>query len=150
MPIFTVQQHAASTLHYDFRLEVDGVLRSWAVPKGPSTNPADKRLAIEVPDHPLGYADFEGRLGPGYGEGAVIVWDMGEYEPLTGGDFGAALDAGHASFRLEGRKLAGSWTLQRTHAGRKPKWLLIKRRDDHAGDELPPESVLSGRVIGEL
>lgn len=151
MPIFTVQQHAASTLHFDFRLEVDGVLRSWAVPKGPSLDPRDKRLAVQVPDHPLSYADFEGRLGPGYGEGAVIVWDMGDYEPLTDGDFGAALDDGHASFRLEGRKLTGGWTLRRTDAGPKPKWLLIKKRDEHAeSGALRPESVLSGRTIDEL
>jgi DNA ligase D-like protein (predicted 3'-phosphoesterase) len=152
MPLFTIQQHAATTLHFDFRLEVDGVLRSWAVPKGPSTDPADKRLAVQVPDHPLSYADFEGRLGPGYGEGAVIVWDMGDYQPLTDGDFGAALDDGHASFRLEGRKLVGAWTLRRTDGGRKPQWLLIKKRDDDAGDgaPLPPESVLSGRTIEDL
>jgi DNA ligase D-like protein (predicted 3'-phosphoesterase) len=150
MPIFTVQQHAARALHFDFRLEVDGVLRSWAVPKGPSTDPAEKRLAVEVEDHEMGYADFEGRHGPGYGAGAVIVWDMGEYRPLTEGDFGAALDAGHASFWLDGRKLHGGWTLQRTDGGRKPQWLLIKKRDEHAGAPLEPESILSGRTIDEL
>jgi DNA ligase D-like protein (predicted 3'-phosphoesterase) len=150
MPIFTVQQHAARALHFDFRLEVDGVLRSWAVPKGPSTDPAEKRLAVEVEDHEMGYADFEGGHGPGYGAGAVIVWDMGEYRPLTEGDFGAALDAGHASFWLDGRKLHGGWTLQRTDGGRKPQWLLIKKRDEHAGDPLEPESILSGRTIDEL
>src|SRR3954454_17132778 len=111
MPRFVIQLHQARALHYDFRLEVDGVLRSWAVPKGPSTNPAEKRLAVQVPDHPVSYADFEGRLGPGYGAGAVIVWDMGDYEPLTPGDFGAALDDGHASFELHGHKLTGAWTL---------------------------------------
>ena len=151
MPIFTVQQHAASTLHFDFRLEVDGVLKSWAVPKGPSLDPGDKRLAVEVPDHPLSYADFEGRIGPGYGEGAVIVWDIGEYEPLTEGEFGAALRSGHASFRLDGRKLVGGWTLRRTSGGPKPKWLLIKKRDAWAeSGALGPESVLSGRTIEEL
>jgi DNA ligase D-like protein (predicted 3'-phosphoesterase) len=150
VPIFTVQQHAATTLHFDFRLEVDGVLRSWAVPKGPSTDPAEKRLAVQVPDHPVSYADFEGKLGPGYGAGAVIVWDMGDYEPLTQGDFGAALDDGHASFELHGHKLAGAWTLQRTDEGRKPRWLLIKKRDGAAGSALPPESVLSGRRIEDL
>ena len=151
MPIFTVQQHAASTLHFDFRLEVDGVLKSWAVPKGPSLDPRDKRLAVEVPDHPLSYADFEGRIGPGYGEGAVIVWDMGDYEPLAQGDFGAALRDGHASFALRGRKLAGGWTLRRTSGGAKPKWLLIKKRDPWAESAPPgPESVLSGRTIEEL
>ncbi len=152
MPIFTVQQHAASTLHFDFRLEVDGVLKSWAVPKGPSLDPADKRLAVEVPDHALSYADFEGRIGPGYGEGAVIVWDMGEYRPLTEGSFADALRDGHASFWLAGHKLVGGWTLRRTDAGRKPKWLLIKKRDDQAVDDgtLGAESVLSGRTIEEL
>jgi DNA ligase D-like protein (predicted 3'-phosphoesterase) len=152
MPIFTVQQHAATTLHFDFRLEVDGVLRSWAVPKGPSLDPAVKRLAVEVGDHPLSYADFEGRLGPGYGAGAVIVWDMGDYQPQTEGDFGKALDGGHASFELHGRKLRGGFTLQRTSAGKKPQWLLIKKRDEHACDdcELPPESVVSGRPIEDL
>ena len=151
MPIFTVQQHAATTLHFDFRLEVDGVLRSWAVPKGPSMDPSVKRLAVEVPDHALDYADFEGRLGPGYGEGAVIVWDKGDYEPLTDGDFGEALDSGHASFELHGEKLRGGFTLQRASGGRKPQWLLIKKRDGHAdGDDLPPESVKSGRTIEEV
>ena len=125
------------------------MLRSWAVPKGPSLDPAVKRLAVQVGDHPLSYADFEGRLGPGYGEGAVIVWDMGDYEPQTGGDFGAALDSGHASFDLRGRKLRGGFTLQRTSGGRKPQWLLIKKRDEHACEDcdLAPESVLSGRTI---
>lgn len=151
MPIFTVQQHAATTLHYDFRLEVDGVLRSWAVPKGPSMDPAIKRLAVEVPDHALEYADFEGRLGSGYGAGAVIVWDRGDYEPQTDGDFGAALDEGHASFELRGQKLRGGFTLQRTQAGAKPQWLLIKKRDDHAdADDLPAESVKSGRTIEDV
>jgi DNA ligase D-like protein (predicted 3'-phosphoesterase) len=151
MPIFTVQQHAASTLHFDFRLEVDGVLRSWAVPKGPSMDPSEKRLAVEVPDHSLGYADFEGRIGSGYGQGAVIVWDKGEYEPLTDGDFGQALDEGHASFELHGEKLHGGFTLRRWSGGPKAKWLLIKKRDEFAdGDDLPAESVKSGRTIDEL
>jgi DNA ligase D-like protein (predicted 3'-phosphoesterase) len=114
-------------------------------------DPSEKRLAVEVPDHALGYADFEGRLGPGYGEGAVIVWDKGDYEPLTDGDFGAALDDGHASFELHGEKLHGGFTLHRTQGGRKPQWLLIKKRDEFAdGDGLPPESVKSGRTIEDL
>ena len=152
MAIFTVQQHAATTLHFDFRLEVDGVLRSWAVPKGPSLDPSVKRLAVQVGDHAMGYADFEGRLGPGYGAGAVIVWDKGDYEPRTDGDFGQALDKGHASFEMHGHKLRGGFTLQRTSAGRKPQWLLIKKRDQHAAEDaaLAPESVLSGRTIEDL
>src|SRR4051794_28733179 len=131
MPRFVIQQHNATTLHWDFRLEVDGVLRSWAVPKGPSTDPSEKRLAVEVEDHSLTYRNFEGRIGGGYGKGAGIVWDRGTYEPITE-DFAKALDAGHASFRLEGEKLRGGWALTRTRDGKKPQWLLIKRRDDDA------------------
>ena len=108
---FVIQQHAASTLHFDFRLEVDGVLRSWAVPKGPSTDPREKRLAMEVEDHSLEYGDFEGVIGEGYGAGRVIVWDAGTYRPLTDGSPAEALDNGHLSFWLEGEKLRGGWTL---------------------------------------
>jgi bifunctional non-homologous end joining protein LigD len=148
---YVVQQHDASTLHYDFRLEIAGVLRSWAVPKGPSMNPADKRLAIEVEDHSIAWGSFEGRIGAGPGKGAVIVWDRGTYEPLGDTPFAEALDAGRASFRLAGVKLRGGFTLLRTDAGAKPKWLLFKRRDEEAGAvDLPPESVKSGRTIEEL
>ena len=154
MPSFVVQQHAASTLHYDFRLEVDGVLRSWAVPKGPSMDPADRRLAVEVEDHSIGWGSFEGRVGAGYGEGAVIVWDRGSYEGIDDITMADALERGRASFRLAGEKLRGGFTLLRTHAGAKPKWLLIKRRDDEADGEGPvasrPESVVSGRTIDEV
>jgi DNA ligase D-like protein (predicted 3'-phosphoesterase) len=155
MPRFVIQQHAASTLHYDFRLEVDGVLRSWAVPRGPSTDPSEKRLAVEVDDHSLEYADFEGKIGSGYGAGAVIVWDAGTYRAL-GEDVsaGEGLDAGHLSFWLEGEKLRGGYTLHRTSDGAKPQWLLIKRRDETAdGPDLVaerPESVQSGRTIEQL
>jgi DNA ligase D-like protein (predicted 3'-phosphoesterase) len=153
VPRFVIQQHDASTLHWDFRLEVDGVLRSWAVPKGPSTDPREKRLAVQVEDHGIAWGAFEGRIGAGYGKGAVIVWDRGTYEPLTE-DFAAALDAGHASFWLEGAKLRGGWALTRTGGGRKPRWLLVKRRDEAAdeGDVVRarPESVKSGRTIEEL
>jgi bifunctional non-homologous end joining protein LigD len=131
VPRFVVQQHDATTLHWDFRLEVNGVLRSWAVPKGPSTDPREKRLAVEVEDHSLPYGDFEGTIEGGYGAGTVEIWDRGTYEPLTE-DFAAALDAGHASFWLEGERLHGGWALTRTSGGRKPKWLLVKRRDDRA------------------
>jgi DNA ligase D-like protein (predicted 3'-phosphoesterase) len=151
-----IQQHAATSLHYDFRLEVNGVMRSWAVPKGPSTDPRDKRLAMEVDDHPISWNDFEGRIPDGnYGAGAVIVWDRGTYRPLTEGDFAEALDNGHASFWLEGQKLRGGWTLRRIRGGKKPQWLLIKRRDDEADarrrpTSTQPESVVSGKKIDEL
>jgi DNA ligase D-like protein (predicted 3'-phosphoesterase) len=155
-PRFVIQQHDATTLHYDFRLEVDGVLRSWAVPKGPSTDPREKRLAVEVEDHSLAHGDFEGVIGGGRGTGAVIVWDAGTYRTLDEErPMAEALDAGHASFWLEGEKLRGGWTLHRTGAGRKPQWLLIKRRDEGADARRNPQrtqrrSVKSGRTIEEV
>jgi len=155
-PRFVIQKHDASSLHYDFRLEVDGTLRSWAVPKGPSTDPRVKRLAVEVEDHPLEYADFEGVIGEGYGSGAVIVWDAGTYRNLDEErSMAEALDAGHAKVWLEGEKLQGGWTLQRTDRGRKPQWLLIKRRDEGADarrnpESTQPESVKSGRTIEQV
>src|SRR5215218_6215988 len=127
---FVIQQHAATSLHYDFRLEAGGVLKSWAVPKGLSTDPREKRLAMEVEDHPLDYADFEGVIDSGCGAGSVIVWDAGTYRSLTDGSIEEALDGGHLSVWLEGEKLRGGWTLQRTRGGAKPQWLLIKRRDE--------------------
>ena len=154
---FVIQKHDASGLHYDLRLEVEGVLRSWAVPKGPSTDPREKRLAIEVEDHPLEYAEFEGVIGAGnYGAGAVIVWDAGSYRNLDEErSMAEAIDAGHVKFWLEGHKLEGGWTLQRTSAGAKPKWLLIKRRDSAADarrnpESSQPESVQSGRSVEEV
>jgi DNA ligase D-like protein (predicted 3'-phosphoesterase) len=156
-PRFVIQKHAARNLHYDFRLEVDGTLRSWAVPKGPSTDPREKRLAVEVEDHPLDYVDFEGRIGEGsYGAGRVIVWDTGTYRNLDEErSMAETLEAGHAKVWLEGAKLEGGWTLQRTHGGEKPQWLLIKRRDEGADarrnpQSTQPESVKSGRTIEEL
>jgi DNA ligase D-like protein (predicted 3'-phosphoesterase) len=156
-PRFVIQQHAATTLHYDFRLEVDGVLRSWAVPKGPSTDPREKRLAVEVEDHELAYGDFEGTIGHGRdGAGAVIVWDAGVYRNLDDErGMAEALDAGHAKFWLEGRKLTGGWTLQRTRRGAKPQWLLIKRRDEeadprHNPQSTQPGSVKTGRTLDEV
>jgi len=131
---FVVQKHDASHLHYDFRLELDGVLKSWAVPKGPCLDPSVKRLAIEVEDHPLDYARFEGHIPEGhYGAGDVIVWDEGRWTPI--GDPHEGLKSGHLRFRLAGNKLAGSWNLVRTRmAGRQPQWFLIKGRDDQARD----------------
>ena len=154
-PEFVIQKHHATSLHYDFRLEVNGVMRSWAVPKGPSTDPRDKRLAMEVDDHPMSWNDFEGVISAGYGAGKVIVWDRGSYRPLTDGDFAEALDSGHASFWLEGEKLRGGWSLRRIRDGGKPQWLLVKRRDEEADarrrpTSTQPESVVSGKRIEDL
>jgi bifunctional non-homologous end joining protein LigD len=130
---FVIQKHAASSLHYDFRLEWDGVLVSWAVPKGPSLDPADKRMAIHVEDHPLSYGTFEGTIPPGqYGAGTVIVWDTGTWEPVD--DPAEGLAKGKLAFRLRGRKLSGLWELVKIAKGgeRQEPWLLFKKRDEHA------------------
>jgi DNA ligase D-like protein (predicted 3'-phosphoesterase) len=149
--VFVVQEHQATAHHYDLRLEVDGVMRSWAVPKGPSLDPAAKRLAVQVEDHGLGHNDFEGAAG----DGGVIVWDHGTYEQGGRVAWPEALERGHAVFVLHGEKLRGGFALQRTRPGAKPQWLLIKRRDDEArpGSDIAaerPESVKSGRTLGEL
>jgi DNA ligase D-like protein (predicted 3'-phosphoesterase) len=149
--VFVVQEHRATAHHFDLRLEVEGVMRSWAVPKGPSLDPAAKRLAVQVDDHGLGHNDFEGALG----DGGVIVWDRGTYEQGGRVAWPEALDRGHAVFVLHGEKLRGGFALQRTRAGAKPQWLLIKRRDDEArpGSDVVaerPESVISGRTLAEL
>jgi bifunctional non-homologous end joining protein LigD len=149
---FVVQLHAARHRHYDFRLEHEGVLVSWAVPKGPSLDPADKRLAVHVEDHPVDYIHFEGRIPEGnYGAGAVIVWDRGRFEPVK--DFNEGLESGKLLFDLHGYKLRGRFTLVKTK--RSPKdWLLIKERDRYvrAGEAaiLPEDSVLSGRTVEQL
>ena len=150
--LFVVQHHAARATHYDLRLEMEGVLRSWAVPKGPSPNPADKRLAVRVEDHPLEYANFEGHIPEGnYGAGAVIVWDRGTWLPL--GDPLAGLEEGKLLFELKGYKLRGKWTLVKTKRGEKD-WLLIKERDSHVTEEstdaLPADSILSGQTVEDL
>ena len=126
---FVVQEHHASRLHYDFRLERDGVLKSWAVPKGPSMNPSEKRLAIEVEDHELEYGGFEGIIPDGeYGSGAVLIWDSGTYEPTEWKD-------DEIQFELEGERLKGAFVLVRLKRSKKNnEWLLIKRRDEHADD----------------
>ncbi len=148
--LFVVHEHAARRLHYDLRLEMDGVLRSWAVPKGPSYDTADKRLAVLVEDHPLEYGDFEGLIPDGnYGAGAVIVWDRGQWVPV--GDPAEGLEQGKLLFELRGYKLRGMWTLVKLKKGEKD-WLFIKERDEWAGaGRVPPaESVLSGMTVADL
>src|SRR6186713_1987017 len=127
--IFVIQKHAASRLHWDFRLEWQGTLRSWAVPKGPSLDPGDKRLAVEVEDHPIAYAKFEGDIPKGqYGGGHVDIWDNGTWEPV--GDFNKGLKKGHLEFEMFGKKLSGRWHLVRTRMqGKQPNWLLMKSGD---------------------
>ena len=158
---FCVQKHLASHLHYDFRLEHKGVLLSWAVPKGPSLNTKDKRLAMRVEDHPWDYRDFEGVIPKGYGAGIVMLWDQGTWTPQVD-DVDAALKKGDLKFTLDGYKLKGSWVLVRT-GGRYPgarggdgarSWLLIKHRDDWAGDvditEFAPKSVKSDGDFADI
>jgi DNA ligase D-like protein (predicted 3'-phosphoesterase) len=148
---FVVQEHAARAHHFDLRLEVDGVMRSWAVPKGPSMDPAVKRLAVEVEDHEISHNDFEGAAGGGQ----VILWDRGTYEQGGRVAWPEAIERGHAVFVLHGEKLEGGFALQRTRPGEKPEWLLIKRRDEDArpGSDVvaeSPRSVLSGSTLEEL
>ncbi len=149
--VFVVQEHAATARHFDLRLEVDGTMRSWAVPKGPSMDPAVKRLAVQVEDHSLGHNDFEGATDGG----AVIVWDRGSYEQGGRVPWPEAIERGHAVFVLHGEKLRGGFALQRTRPGEKPQWLLIKRRDEESqpGSDVvaeQPASVLSGKALDEL
>jgi len=154
---YVIQKHRASHLHYDFRLEWNGVLLSWAVPKGPSLDPPVKRLATQVEDHPIEYADFEGVIPPGeYGGGTVMVWDKGTWSPeIT--DVGEALNKGELKFTLNGTKLKGSWVLVRTRGfGRsdRPYWLLIKHRDPSASKRditlEAPRSAVSNRTLAEI
>ncbi len=148
---FVVQEHRATAHHFDLRLEVGGAMRSWAVPKGPSMDPAVKRLAVEVEDHEIAHNSFEGKTEGG----GVIVWDRGGYEQGGRVPWPEALARGHAVFVLHGEKLRGGFALQRTRPGAKPQWLLIKRRDEEAlpGTDLVaeyPQSVRSGRTLDEL
>ncbi|MFO7817048.1 MAG: DNA polymerase ligase N-terminal domain-containing protein [Thermodesulfobacteriota bacterium] len=157
-PIFVIQQHDASTLHFDFRIQDQGVLKSWAVPKGPSTDPKQKRLAIPTEDHPLAYADFEGIIPEGeYGAGTVLVWDRGEYENLNKDkgeekSVSKQIKDGQVTIRLKGKKISGGYALIRTGDKR---WLLIKMDDEQADARrnpvsTDPESVKSGLTLDEI
>lgn len=159
--LFVIQEHDATSHHFDFRLQVGDVLRSWAVPKGPSTDPRERRLAIPTEDHPLGYADFEGVIPQGqYGGGTVLVWDAGQYHGLETDDGGSPLpleqqlEQGHATFWLEGSKLKGGYALIR-NGSYNDRWLLVKMDDDEADARrnpvnTEPESILSGRSLAEI
>ena len=168
---FVVQRHDATRLHYDFRLEMEGVLKSWAVPKGPSLDPADKRLAMQVEDHPVSYYDFEGTIPEGnYGGGTVMVWDAGTWEPLSpvpvNGEYvpgtekeaAAMLAKGDLKFRLKGKRLKGDFALVHIKASRPGskgnEWLLIKKKDDHvvAGFDIDEydTSILTGRTMAQI
>jgi len=161
-PVFVVQKHDASTLHYDVRLEVDGVLVSWAVPKGPSTDPRDKRLAVRTEDHPLDYRDFEGVIPDGeYGAGTVLVWDGGPYRNLLAekdapSTMRQALEDGHVEVWLEGEKLTGGYAFIHSKLGGDEKnWLMVKMDDDEADAHrnpvsTEPDSVLTGRSLEEI
>src|SRR6202023_2844489 len=156
--LYVIQKHRASQLHFDFRLEFNGVLLSWAVPKGPSLSPSVKRLAMQVEDHPREYASFEGVIPEGeYGGGTVMVWDIGEWSPERD-DVEDALRKGELKFTLHGKKLKGSWVLVRTRgygSSSKTSWLLIKHRDEFASSKIDvvqemPRSVVSNRVLAEI
>lgn len=164
-PRFVVQIHDASTMHFDFRLQVDDVLKSWSIPKGPSADPKDKRLAVPTEDHPLEYEEFEGVIPRGeYGGGTVIVWDHGTYEPLSHDrrgrpvDFAESLERGHATFRLNGAKLRGEYALTRFRGGQggdgEEAWLLVKRaggaRTHGAPDPRRARSAVSGRTLAQI
>jgi DNA ligase D-like protein (predicted 3'-phosphoesterase) len=163
-PIFVIQKHDASHLHYDFRLEINGVLKSWAIPKGPSTDPHEKRLAIETEDHPIEYATFEGVIPEGeYGAGTVLVWDKGTFDNIKEKDgktipLPECYKNGHIELNLHGEKLQGGYALIHTSLGdekRKKDWLLIKMKDEYADARRnpvnsQPKSVISGKTIEEM
>lgn len=157
LPIFVIQQHHARAEHYDFRIESNGVLKSWALPKGPSVNPQDKRLALMTEDHPLAYAQFEGVIPEGnYGAGPVLIWDQGVYYNLRAPDtIDACIAQGELVLWLAGKKLQGGFALIRTHLQAKNSWLFIKMRDNYACATCDithdrPESVKSGKTIEQL
>jgi bifunctional non-homologous end joining protein LigD len=163
LPIFVIQKHQASHLHYDFRLEMEGVLKSWAVPKGPSYDPSTKRLAMMTEDHPYDYAKFEGVIPAGnYGAGNVIIWDEGTWEFIEPGDDPvAAINTGKLTFRMFGKKMFGEWALVKiggrgkSRSDKGNEWLLLKHRDPFANDkiditEFAPRSVVSNRLVEEL
>lgn len=160
LPVFVIQKHDASHLHYDFRLEIDGVLKSWAVPKGPSYDPSTKRLAMMTEDHPMEYGSFEGIIPAGnYGAGNVIIWDHGEWEYIEPGSAPSeGLKKGKLTFRLQGKKMFGEWALVKIAGKRSQKgneWLLVKHKDQWANSEVDvtevaPLSVVSGREVGDL
>lgn len=151
---FVVHEHKAARLHYDFRLEIGGVLKSWAVPKGPSLNPAEKRLAVMVPDHPLDYLDFEGIIPGGhYGAGPVVVWDTGEFKPLDVDDPGEALKQGKLSFELKGGKLTGAFALAQMKGlpkGTGKEWLLMKKKDEWAKSDFTLKTELTPAKLKTL
>lgn len=155
--IFVVQKHDASNLHYDFRLSINGVLKSWVIPKGPSLNPKDKRLAIETEDHPLSYKDFEGIIEKGYGKGVVLVWDKGGYENVKEKDISIeqSYKKGQIEVELKGEKMKGKWALINSKlGGDKKNWLLIKMGDDYADGRKNvlklDKSVISGKRVEDF
>ena len=161
LPIFVIQKHHASRLHYDFRLEMEGVLKSWAVPKGPSYDPSNKRLAMMTEDHPYDYAKFEGVIPEGnYGAGNVIIWDEGTWEFVGPGDDPVkALKGGDLKFKMYGKKMFGEWALVhirgRSRSSKGNEWLLLKHRDQYANDkvdvtEVAPRSVVSNKLVDEV
>src|SRR5438874_8871546 len=158
LPIFVIQKHQASHLHYDFRLEMEGVLKSWAVPKGPSYDPTVKRLAMMTEDHPYDYAGFEGVIPSGnYGAGNVIIWDNGTYELTEPEDGVKGIRQGKLAFKMYGKKMFGEWALVKIR-GRSPKgneWLLLKHRDGYANAEIDvtevaPQSIVSGKTVEQI
>lgn len=161
-PVFIIQKHNARNLHYDFRLEIDGMLKSWVIPKGPSTDPSDKRLAILTEDHPLDYSDFEGIIPEGnYGAGEVIVWDTGIYKNITENKQGRiigieeALNSGRITLWLEGKKLQGGYALIKISSKDNSRWLLVKVNDNKVDTRrnpvsTEPQSVISGKTIEDL